>query len=418
MRYSYFIAENVLRGTKVREKLVAFLSLGALLLSNAAFGSADSVTQSLGIMADVGGTVIMQRTPEANDGKNKGLSAASYLFDIKLTKKFEENGKVVARVKGGRGTGLELDQTGNNGVNTYGQVNANEDQTLDSAANTLAKLVELYYEQTILNDKLTVDFGKLNFWTFFADNNFAGDDNCQFLTGAFAGDKTIDSVPQRPALRLNYALFEKLDISYAYFTTGLDHFDASGINIAQFNFKPSTNGNYRLYVWGNNGIHYKYKDNTSKSGSYGFGVSIDQAINDDFGIFARCGYKEHSFGDHDRNGKEVNSFALPLSAMWSIGAQFKGSKWSRENDVLGIAVGQIYGSSDAKGFIKEYNNGTYKDGAETQFEVYYKFTINNYIALTPAFQYFANPRGGNVLTGTSNADKNVLVYGIRTAFSF
>ncbi|MDR2251545.1 MAG: carbohydrate porin, partial [Endomicrobium sp.] len=61
---------------------------------------------------------------------------------------------------------------------------------------------------------------------------------------------------------------------------------------------------------------------------------------------------------------------------------------------------------------------TYKDGAETQFEVYYKFTINNYIALTPAFQYFANPRGGNVLTGTSNADKNVLVYGIRTAFSF
>jgi carbohydrate-selective porin OprB len=400
----------------VREKLIAFLSLGALLLSNTVFGSADSVTQSLGIVADVGGTVIMQRTPEANDGKNKGLSAASYLFDIKLTKKFEENGIVVARVKGGRGTGLELDQSGNSGVNTYGQVNANEDQTLDSAANTLAKLVELYYEQSILNDKLTVDFGKLNFWEFFADNNFAGDDNSQFLTGAFAGDKTIDSVPQRPALRLKYALFEKLDISYAYFTTNLDHFDASGINIAQFNFKPSTNGNYRLYVWGNNGIHYKHKDTTSKSGSYGFGVSIDQAINDDFGIFTRCGYKEHSFGNYER---DTSKFALPLSAMWSIGAQFKGSKWSRENDVLGVAVGQIYGSSDAKGVIIDYNSGTYKYGAETQFEIYYKFTINNYIALTPAFQYFVNPRGGNVLTtATSNADKNVFVYGIRTAFSF
>ncbi|MDR1104525.1 MAG: carbohydrate porin, partial [Endomicrobium sp.] len=362
----------------MKEKLTAFLSLSALLLSNAAFGSADSVTQSLGIMADVGGTVITQRTPKANDGKNKGLSAASYLFDVKLTKNIEQNGKVFARFKGGRGTGLEVDATGNNGVNSYGQANGNEDPTLDSAANnTLAKVVELYYEQSILNDKLTVDFGKLNFWAFFADNNFAGDDNCQFLTGTFAGDKTIDSVPQRPALRLKYALFEKLDISYAYFTTDLDHFDSSGINIAQFNFKPFTNSNYRLYVWGNNGIHYKYKDNASKSGSYGFGVSIDQAINDDFGIFARCGYKEHSVGEHDKDkdGNEINnSFALPLSAMWSIGAQFKGSKWSRENDVLGIAVGQIYGSSDAKGVIKEYNNGTYKDGAETQFEVYYKFT--------------------------------------------
>ena len=88
---------------------------------------------------------------------------------------------------------------------------------------------------------------------------------------------------------------------------------------------------------------------------------------------------------------------------------------------MGVAVGQIYGSSDAKGVIIDYNSnsGTYKDGAETQFEIYYKFTINNYIALTPAFQYFVNPRGGNVLTtATSNADKNVFVYGIRTAFSF
>jgi hypothetical protein len=55
----------------VKEKLTAFLSLSALLLSNVAFGSADSVTQSLGIKTDVSGTVIMQRTPAVNDGKIK-----------------------------------------------------------------------------------------------------------------------------------------------------------------------------------------------------------------------------------------------------------------------------------------------------------------------------------------------------------
>ncbi|MDR3196142.1 MAG: carbohydrate porin [Endomicrobium sp.] len=405
----------------MRRKVTALLAASSLLVSNTVF-AADSVSKGLGIKTDIGGTVIMQGTPEANDGKNKGLSAASYLFDVKLTKEFEENGKVVVRFKGGRGAGLEVDENGNNGVNTYGQVNANADESLDSAANTLAKVVELYYEQAILNDKLTVDFGKLNFCEFFADNNFAGDDNSQFLTGSFARDKTIDSVPQRPALRLNYVLFEKLDISYAYFAIDLNRFDASGINIAQFNFKPYPNGNYRLYVWGNNGVHYKYNDNTSKSGSYGFGISVDQAVNDGFGVFARCGYKEHSFGNHatgtGTDGKELNNFALPLSVMWSVGSQFNGSKWSRDNDVLGIAIGQIYGSSDAKGVIAEYNNGKYKDGAETQFEVYYKFTLNNHIALTPAFQYFANPRGGNVLSGASTADKNVFVCGVRTAFNF
>jgi hypothetical protein len=397
----------------VKIELTSFLAVGALLLSSVVFGrNTESITQSLGIRTDVGGTVIMQGTPEANDGTDKGSSSASYLFDVKLTKDFEENGKVVARFKGGRGTGP--DGRGNKGVNTYGQVNANADSTaLDSAANTLAKVVELYYQQTILNDKFTVDFGKLNFGAFFADNNFAGDDNSQFLTGSFAMDKTIDSVPQRPALRLNYTLFDKLDVSYAYFTTDLDHFDVGGINIAQFNFKPFENGNYRLYIWGNNSIHYEFNYGNSKSGTYGFGLSADQAIDDDFGVFARFGYKNHA-----AELKETDTYALPLSLMWSAGSQYKGSKWSREDDVLGIAVGQIYGSSDAKGVIKEYNNGIYKDGAETQFEVYYKLTLNKYIALTPSLQYFANPRGGNVLTGVLNADKNVFVYGIRTAFNF
>jgi hypothetical protein len=402
----------------MKVELTSFLAVGALLLSSVAFGATESVTQSLGIRTDVGGTVIMQSTPKANDGTDKGLSSASYLFDVKLTKDFEENGKVVARFKGGRGTGLELDGRGNNGVNTYGQVNANADPTLDSAANTLAKVVELYYQQTILNDKLTVDFGKLNFGAFFADNNFAGDDNSQFLTGSFAMDKTIDSVPQRPALRLNYALFDKIDVSYAYFTTDLDHFDASGINIAQFNFKPFENGNYRLYIWGNNSIHYEFnvdKKKSGTSGTYGFGVSADQAIDDDFGVFARFGYKNHAAELKD---SKTDTYALPLSLMWSAGAQFKGSKWSREDDVLGIAIGQIYGSSDGKRSITEYNNKIYKDGAETQFEVYYKLTLNKYIALTPSLQYFANPRGGNVLADVLNADKNVFVYGIRTAFNF
>jgi hypothetical protein len=386
------------------------------------FASAQSsVFKESRIKTDASGIVIMQGTPKVNDGKNKELSSASYLFDLKLTKEFE-NGKVVTHFKGGNGNGLELDGTGSNGVNTYGQVNANADPTFVGGIE-LAKVVELYYEQKvlILEKELTVDFGKLNFWEFFSNNDFAEDDSSQFITGTFCGDKTIDSVPQQPAVRLNYALNCKLDLSYAYFTTDLNHIDTNGINIAQLNFKPIRGGNYRLYVWGNNSMYYKFSDSSSQSNTYGFGISASQALNDDFGIFTRCGYKNPSVGNYARDendDKELKIFKLPISTMWSIGVQIKGSKWSRKNDVVGVAIGQIYGSSGGKGIIKEYNNGNYKDAAETQFEVYYKFTINSHIALTSAFQYFANPRGGNVLTGVQNADKNVLVYGIRTTFKF
>ncbi|MDR2811905.1 MAG: hypothetical protein LBB06_02210 [Endomicrobium sp.] len=52
-------------------------------------------------MADVVGTVIMQRTLEA--------SAASFLF-------FEENGTVFVRVKVGRSNGLEVGESNNNNI--------------------------------------------------------------------------------------------------------------------------------------------------------------------------------------------------------------------------------------------------------------------------------------------------------------
>jgi hypothetical protein len=397
----------------VKRKLTA-LGVASLLLFSNVVSAHPSVCEGLGIKTDLSAVVILQGTPKANDGQNDELFSASYLFDLKLIKEFE-NGKVETRFKGGNGTGLELDGDGSNGVNTYAQVNANADSTFSGTIEP-AKVAELYYEQRILilEKELTIDFGKLNLWAFFSANEFAGDDSDQFLTGAFCGDKTIDFVvPERPALRLNYALNDKFAISYAYFTTDLNHIDANGINIAQFHFKPIIGSNYRLYVWGNNSIHYKFSDPNSKSGTHGFGISADQTLNDVFGLFARFGYKNHA-----AELKENDKFALPLSLSWSIGAQIKGSTWSRENDVVGIAVGQIYGSSDAKDVIKEYNNGTYKDAAETQFEVYYKFTINSHIALTPAFQYFANPRGGNTLNNVKNADKDVFVYGIRTAFKF
>jgi carbohydrate-selective porin OprB len=387
----------------MNKKTVVIFTASAFMLAGIVSRSfaADSAADQLGLKVNCGGTFVMQSTPKANNGTNNGLSAASYEFDLKVIKEFEHNGKIKLRFKGGRGLGLDK------AVRTYGGINASADPTLDGEI-TRAKISELFYQQSFFNDKLTVDFGKLNFWEFFARNNYAEDGDSQFITAAFSADLVIDSVPQRTALRLNYALCEKLDVDYAYFTTEVDNIDKAGINILQATYKPSQNGNYRAYVWGNNSTHYAF-NNREKSGSCGFGISADQAINEDFGVFVRFGYKNPSVGTY--NSETLKDFKLPASLMWNAGVQMKGIKWARVNDTAGFAIGQIYGSSDAKGYISP----NYKDGAETQMELYYKFTVNNYIALTPSIQYFANPKGGNIPV---KAKDDVFVYGLRTMFSF
>ncbi|MDR3092591.1 MAG: carbohydrate porin, partial [Endomicrobium sp.] len=248
--------------------------------------------------------------------------------------------------------------------------------------------------------KLTINFGKLSLGSHFAGNNYANDEASQFVTGSFTTDKAIIDAPsQTIALALNYAATDSFDIAYAYFTKNTGDFDRNGFNILQFTCKSSKNGNYRLYGWLNNNKKYSnYKIPNKKSGTWGLGISIDQAITEEIGVFARIGY--------NRIKKSEDEFRDNIfSLLWNTGIQVKGSIWSRANDVVGLAVGQIY---DSKGLKTE--KISYKD-AETQIELYYKFALNNHIAISPIVQYFINPNA-------EKSSNNIFVYGIRTSFAF
>ncbi|MDR3256313.1 MAG: carbohydrate porin [Endomicrobium sp.] len=395
--------------------IVVMITLAVMGLSNTVFTA--PLIEDLDFKVTGCGTFVLQGTPKLNNGTdNNGENNAMYTFDLKLIKEFENNSKILMRFEGGRGKGLDE----KNKLQTYAVKDKDADPTLNPTADFVQpKITELFYQQSFLNNKFTANIGKLNVKAYFDNNKYAGSATSQFVTGCFATNQLIDTPKQRLGLRFGYAVVEKLDIDYGYFATHVDNFDEKGVNIIQATYKPSKKGNYRLYVWSNSGYYYSYRD-FKKSGIYGIGVSADQALCENIGLFVRIGYRDPSVGkdkDKDSVKKDVPSPFL----LWSVGAQVKGSYWSRTNDTIGLAVGQIYGSSDYKKYMKTVNikvNGVdeernYKDDAETEIELYYNFAINKYIALSPAIQYFANPRGGNAAT-----NDNAIVYGIRTQINF
>jgi hypothetical protein len=396
----------------VKKKTITTLVLAStfMLLSGTSKVSAvDSLAEQLGIQVIGGGTIVMQGTPRiikeiAVLDKKSTKHSATYSLSLKLIKEFENNGKILIRFKAGRGLGLDSKEGGGENLFTYAQLNSNVDPTLNDKGNTLIKISELFYQQSFIDNKLTVNFGKLDSGPF-AENKYAKDKTSQFITGIFTTDKTLNAMPQNLALRLNYAILDVLDIAYAYSVKDINHIGNGGFNIIQATYKPFENGNYRAYIWTDNKNHHSYKNKQKSSGTYGLGISLDQKINKIFAVFCRFGYKNPSVGIKNAS----SGFELPLSMTWSIGTEIKETKSSNDQNVFGFAIGQIYGSSNLKKYGSS-NLKKYKSTPETAIELYYKIKLNNHIAITPSVQYILNPKGGNL------PSNNILIYGIRTQF--
>jgi hypothetical protein len=367
--------------------------------------SADSLAEQFGIKVKGGGTFVIQDSPKENIANDvEGASAAVYLFDLILEKNFEHNGKVLVQFKGGRGKGL------NDKVQTYAVVNAVSDPSLNDAADTLAKVTKLYYQQSMFDDKITIDFGKLNFNSFFASNKYSSDSDSQFITSIFSGDKIIETPPQRLGLALAYDIVETFKVTYAYFSHDIDHVDSSGVNAVQLAYSPYKCCNLLIYAWGNNRNHYSLKDINKKSGICGFGISVDHEVKNNIGVFGRFSYKDPSVSVLQSTSSAIEPTELKQQPYmsWDAGVQISGNIWSRPTDVIGFAIGQMYGSKDYKNYIINY-----KDGTETEMELYYNFGINKNFAVTPAVQYFIDPKGGNTVI-----KDNIVVGGVRTRMNF
>jgi hypothetical protein len=129
---------------------------------------------------------------------------------------------------------------------------------------------------------------------------------------------------------------------------------------------------------------------TRKNGTlkYGFGVSMDQEIAKDFGIFSRLGW----------NDGKTESFAFTaMDRLATGGVSFGGSRWHRPNDtaaseltVGGIsAVHALYLAMGGHDFL--IGDGHLEYGPEYVWESYYSARVCRGIFANFDLQHVANP---------------------------
>jgi high affinity Mn2+ porin len=125
------------------------------------------------------------------------------------------------------------------------------------------------------------------------------------------------------------------------------------------------------------------------SAKYGFGLSAEQAITDDLGLFARLGW----------NDGHTESFVFTeIDRTASLGLSLKGTAWRRPSDVAGLA-GVINGiAKNHRDYLGAGGHGfIIGDGrlphyaTEDDLEAYYLLKVFDHVFLTADFQFIDHP---------------------------
>ncbi len=121
---------------------------------------------------------------------------------------------------------------------------------------------------------------------------------------------------------------------------------------------------------------------------YGFVVNVEQALNDEMGVFSRLSWN---------NGKtEIIAFT-DIDRSWSLGFSSKGTRWGRPDDKIGIA-GAINGlSQEHRDFVAAgglgvlIGDGRLNYRTEDVLEAYYAIGLQKWLTLTLDYQLLVNP---------------------------
>lgn len=143
---------------------------------------------------------------------------------------------------------------------------------------------------------------------------------------------------------------------------------------------------------------------------YGFGLNAEVPLADDgnTGLFFRAGWND---------GHTETWMFTEIDRTLSFGGQLSGVHWGRDNDwwAMGTAINGLsaehkaYLAAGGSGFM--IGDGKLNYAPETILETYYSFAINDYLRLSPDYQFIANP--------AYNADRGpVSVASIRARAAF
>jgi len=138
---------------------------------------------------------------------------------------------------------------------------------------------------------------------------------------------------------------------------------------------------YKLGVWQHTADKVA-PDGAVYSSDFGMYAVVDQAVNDDLGVFLQLGLTPSSRND-------ISSYA-------GFGVHVHGLIPSRHDDTFGIAVARAGFSTLAQ----TTNNLT---SAETTVEITYDMPMTDYLTIHPALQWVQHPSGDKALSAAKVA---------------
>lgn len=343
----------------------------------------------------------------------------------------QADGAIFAQFRLGQGEGLGTLPAGFSAPNAAAFRLGDE-----SPDNSVALLAQAWYQLNIplplggykprSKETLTINFGKMDPFLFFDQNNVADDETTRFLNSIFVhnplldagGDIGVDAYGFTPGLRLAYTSEQNKPTSWgaslglfgagqgAQFQRSL----SAPLLLAQWEISPmlgqGLRGNYRVYAWQNRrAVAFANEADSRTETHRGLGLSVDQRVHDALTVFARLG---QSTTGHQRFDRAL-----------TLGVDVGGSYWNRAADGLGLAYARLASSDefasaaptldvDADG---NPDFGWQANGAEEVVELYYRLRLNKQFELGPDLQWLHRP-------GANPDATKLLIAGLRVQLTF
>jgi hypothetical protein len=254
----------------------------------------------------------------------------------------------------------------------------------DSTSDDYAKINQLWWGQKIADGKLGLQIGKIDPGSIINANRFAGSGNTQFFGQPWATNPARSFSDNGLGLQLRaeptdwlYLHFLMSDSdansTYSPFKTIHGHWLYAGEIGLKPKFEGLGQGIYRLMV---------YERDLEDQNEFGWALSFDQNITDNWGVFLR-------YGDNDGG---INS----IKRILSVGVSWL-DPFGRKNDQAGIGINYTHPTDP-----------TLRD--EYAADIFYRFQVTEGFELSADTQIIADP---------SVSDKeSVAVFGVRARFLY
>lgn len=334
----------------------------------------------------------------------------------------DAQGELFAHFRMGQGNGLGfMPPTLSSTTNSTAFAFANGDETAVMLAQAWYEL-----EMPVGESEVELYVGKIDPFGHFDQNDIADDESAAFLNNFFVhnplldsgGDIDVDAYGFAPGLILswqdNSQSPDYWKASVGVFSSGLGGSWDSDLSrplvIGQIEAGSDAlfgrEGAYRLYAWERGrATAFANEFDTATARHSGWGLSVNQQVAEHVTVFGRYG--------HSLEGRMRFDKALTL------GTEIGGAYWGRVDDRIGLAAGwadttQAFRAAapvldaDSDG-VADF--GYAPDGAEQQYEIYYAWKANDYLELSPDFQWIRSPGG-------DSSRSDIAVVGLRATVSY